>query len=271
VEVGFRSANFAAAKLPGERDSDAAVRLGASWVGGIVAVAKAVQPQVQVFFYNIWAQYNAGFQSISWEMANQLGLADMPSFYERPIQNDLQTMAAYVRAERLTIGTGSELIPWLTPGETPGTDGPHSADPGAAMFNSLIQAFASGATGFNVFDDDGVYDMAIWLAFRDAIALVAPHEDLVMDGIPAPNGTFSRVAPGAVVSAMQAADGSALLIASSTVPPGRPTSFAVRMPFATAGGRLCDLQTGRCVPVAAGGEASWSCEAEGGTVLLLTK
>ena len=155
MEVGYRSANFAAAKRPGEHDSDAAVRLGASWVGGIVAVAKAVQPQVRVYFYNIWAQYNAGFQSIGWQMAEQLGLADMPSFYERPIQNDLQTMAAYVRAERLTIGTGSELIPWLTPGETPGTDGPHSADPGAAMFNSLIQAFASGATGFNVFDDDG--------------------------------------------------------------------------------------------------------------------
>ena len=270
VELGFKSANFAAAKRRGESDSDAAVRLGASWVGGIVAAAKAVQPRVRVYFYNIWAQYGAGFQSISWEKARQLGLADMPSFYERPIQNDLQTMAEYVRDERLTIGTGSELIPWLTPGQTPGTDGPHSADPGAALFNTLIQAFASGATGFNVFDDDGVYDMAIWLAFRDAVALVAPHEDLIMDGFPAPNGTFSQVAPGAVVSAMQAADGSAMLIASSTVPPGRPTSFAVSMPSA-AGGTLCDLRTRRCVPVPADGEAPWSCEAEGGAVLLLAK
>ena len=49
-----------------------------------------------------------------------------------------------------------------------------------------------------------------------------------------------------------------------------PTSFAVSMPSA-AGGTLCDLRTGECVPVPASGEAPWSCEAEGGAVLLLAK
>lgn len=274
IERGFRSANFAKAKFPGERDSEALVRLGASWVAGVAAAARSVQPHIKVYFYNIWARFDAGFQSISWPMAASIGLADMPSYYERPIQNDLRAMAANVRAERLAVGTAHELIPWLTPGQTAGTDGPHSLYPGLALFNSLIHLFCAGATGFNMFDSDGMYDMAMWLAIRDAIALVAPYEDLVLDGRPAPTHTFANVSSSAVVlSAMVSSDGNSMLIASSTVPPGLPAGFTI-VPRARAEGLLlCDLETNVSVgeehSSGAGMNFAWFTPAETGSVLLL--
>lgn len=160
-----------------------------------------------------------------------IGLADEPSYYG--VENGLDVLAGKVRSERLAVGTGSELIPWLTPGATGGTGGPPDINnPGGAMFNMLIQCWANGATGFNVYTSQGVYDMSIWrecyvaislysntyvcmcfpfqiaakcmywsntarylpaVAMRDAIALVAPHEDLVMDGVPSPVSAFSKV------------------------------------------------------------------------------
>lgn len=139
------------------------------------------------------------------------------------------------------------------------------------MFNILIQGFASGMTGFNVFASDGMYDMALWLAMRDAIAAVTPHEDLLCDGAPAPNTTLSSVASTAVVSAMQAKDGSALLIASSTVPHGLATSFTAHAAGADANWMLCDVVTLKFVGASSSGSASWKSEAEDGSVLLFAK
>ena len=71
------------------------------------------------------------------------------------MENGLDELAEKVRGERLAVGTGAELIPWLTPGATGGTGGPPDlADPGGAMFNMLIQCFANGATGFNIYTSE---------------------------------------------------------------------------------------------------------------------
>ena len=116
-----------------------------------------------------------------------------------------------------------------------------------------------------------MYDMALWLAMRDAIAAVTPHEDLLCDGGPAPNTTFSSVASTAVVSAMKAKDGGALLIASSTIPHGLATSFTVQAAGADASWKLCDVVTQKSVDASASGSASWKSEAEDGSVLLFAK
>lgn len=268
IEVGSNSKNFPTVKKDGERDSEALVRLGSAWVSAAVTAAKAVQPNIKVYFYNIWARFNAGYQSISWNMAEKIGLADMPSMYERPIQNDLRALAQNVRDERLTVGTSTELIPWLTPGQTPGTNGPKFAYPCLSMFNTLIQVFCAGATGFNMFDNDGVYDMGLWVAMRDAISLVAPHEDILMDGVPAATSTITNVSSNAIVSAMISADGASILIASSTVPPGRPTSFTVHAPQRSSW--LCDLTTNKSISIE-NGAITWSSTRETGTVLLLSQ
>jgi hypothetical protein len=112
-------------------------------------------------------------------------------------------------------------------------------------------------------------DMALWLAMRDAIALVTPFEDIIMDGVPVPAGTFSTLAPAAVVSAMRGGGGGGgVLIASSTIPQGLPTQFTITVADAGSHWLLCDVATLKFVASANGGAATWSSAAERGTVLL---
>ena len=198
----------------------------------------------------------------------------MPSYYG--VENGLDVLARKVREERVAIGTGSELIPWLTPGATSGTGGlpgGTSAEPGIEMFNMLLQLFGNGATGFNVYGC--MYDGSLWLGMRDAIALVSPYEDVIMDGMPVEPHAFSQLGASAVVSAMvdtgtgTGTSSHRMLIASSTIPYGRPTAFTVTAPYATAEWKLCDLSTNRSAVVSAGGVATWTAESEVGTMLLL--
>jgi hypothetical protein len=122
-----------------------------------------------------------------------------------------------------------------------------------------------------------MYDGSLWLGMRDAIALVSPYEDVIMDGVPAEPGVFSQVASSAVVSAMMdtgtgtgmGMSSHRMLIASSTIPYGRPTAFTVTAPYATSEWKLCDLITNRSVVVSATGTATWTDENEAGTMLLL--
>lgn len=76
-------------------------------------------------------------------------------------RGSLDVLAATVRAERLAVGTSVSLVPWLTPGQSGGTGGPQTADPRSAMFNALIQVFASGATGFNMFTTEVCFAPAL--------------------------------------------------------------------------------------------------------------
>ena len=60
----------------------------------------------------------------------------------------------------------------------------------------------------------------------------------------------------------------AVLIASSTIPPGEPTQFSVRAPGNQSSWRLCDLGTNRSARANAEGVATWASGAEDGSVLL---
>ena len=62
-------------------------------------------------------------------------------------------LAMSVRRERQTVKQGTELIPWLTNGATGGTGGAQTDMPFTAMYNMLIQLWANGATGFNMYTD----------------------------------------------------------------------------------------------------------------------
>ena len=121
-------------------------------------------------------------------------------------------------------------------------------------------------------------DMALWLAMRDAIAVVTPYEDLIVDGVPAPDGVFTHESSPALVSSMMSVSSSktygpgTLLIASSTIPAGLPTAFTVTLP-ALGGGQispgwlLCDLVTLKSV-APTGKSATWKSDNERGSVLL---
>lgn len=215
ASVAHLSANFQARMLPSESHSQASLRIAESWIGGLVSAVNKSQPGIQPFFYGMSANYDRGAGVTTWPMARHLGLSASPSYYG--LENALDNLAWSVRKQRLSIGAGVGLTPWLTPGEGGGTGGPQTADPGGAAFNQLLQLFANGATGFNVFATLGMYDMGIWLGWRDAIELAAAYEDLLLDGAPVADGVLSKISRAGVVSAMEAADGTAIVIASSTV------------------------------------------------------
>ena len=163
VRVGYRSANFAPRKQPGESDGAASVRLAAEWMRQIVVVAKAANPQIVPDLYDVSARYGRGFQVNTWAgLMNDGYVGATPCVYFR--MNCLDQLASQVRAERLAIGdTGKTLRPTMTPGATPGTFGTPQiiwAEPGgaqAAMFNRLIQVYASGATGFSLYTSIGMH------------------------------------------------------------------------------------------------------------------
>lgn len=116
--------------------------------------------------------------------------------------------------------------------------------------------------------------MAIWFAFRDAIALVTPYEDLVVEGVPASTEVFSKVASTTVLSAMTEAPdsgvGKDMLVASSTLPHGQPTVFTLTWAAANASWKLCNLATNVSTPVSASGVTTYTSVAEHGSVLLLS-
>lgn len=113
--------------------------------------------------------------------------------------------------------------------------------------------------------------MDLWLAMRDAIHVMTAHEDLLCDGAPASLTTFTDTADPAVVSGMMKRDGSALIIASSTVPHGKATSWTATVPGADASWLLCDVVTLKSVTVSSSGSAKWTSLAEEGTVLFMSK
>ena len=117
----------------------------------------------------------------------------------------------------------------------------------------------------------GMYDMDLWLAMRDAIAVMTPHEDLLCDGAPASNTTFTDVAEAAVVSGMQSKDGTELLIASSTVPHGLASSFSAHAVGADKSWLLCNLLTLKSAGVSSTGTALWRNPVETGSVYLMGK
>ena len=149
VAVAYKSSLFGDAKHAGESDSAAAMRLAQSWITSAAAAATAVVPEIKNYLYGIEAVYDRGFQITAWPAAAAGGLQASPSYYS--YMGSLDVLASAVRAERQWVGTSVDLIPWVTPGETGGTGGPLTSDPGGSMFNALIQLFANGATGFNAY------------------------------------------------------------------------------------------------------------------------
>jgi hypothetical protein len=272
VKVAANSSNFLERMKehpPGESTRSATcLRIAKSWIGGFVDAARAEMPTVQPAMYTAHAIYDSGFQLTTWPMLASLGFSTEPSYYD--MMNSLDRLAASTRAERLAVGNSTAVIPWLSPGQTVADGGapPENTDPGVSLYNALLQVFASGATGFHLYTHDGFVDMSMWLAVRDAIAMVTPYEDIIMDGTPAPDGTFTNVAPAAVLSAMITAGDGMLLIASSTMPYGRATEFTVATPHALSSWLLCDLSTNESVAAGSDGSATWSSAAENGSILV---
>jgi hypothetical protein len=258
IEVGFLSENFAARKLPAESDGAAAVRVAQLWMSQLITAAQRIVPGLTPDLYDVSAIDGQGYQISSWRFIAALGAPASPCDYYRI--NLLDRLAASVREERLAILASdyprSGLRPTISPGETPGVDGLPlylgSAHTSAysVLKNQLFQMYAAGATGFAYYTQTGMYDMGLWLAMRDVFELITPHEGIILDGLPLATGSVHNCSSHAVVNGMQGLDGS-VLIASSSMPPGKAIAACVRLSAGvtalTDGWRLCDLASNTTV------------------------
>ena len=161
IRDGYKSANFIRRKLVGESDGAASLRFAGEWMKDLVRLAREANPRIVPDLYDVSARFGTGFQTNTWAGLMDDGFAGAtPCEYFR--MNCLDRLAALTREQRLAIGSsGKSLRPTITPGETPGTFGlpPNIDQPGGAegaMLNSLLQLFASGATGFALYTSIGM-------------------------------------------------------------------------------------------------------------------
>ena len=124
------------------------------------------------------------------------------------------------RADRARLPR-SDVLPWLTPGDA-------GTFPGEAFTCALLECFANGSRGVH-FWSGRVWDAETLAAYARALAVVAPVEDVIVDG-KLVSGVASR--PKMRISGMRRGDEMFLLLAdyrsrraktvAVTLPPGPP-------------------------------------------------
>ena len=60
--MAYMSKNFKARQLAGETDSVTSLRMARGWVGGCVAAAKKVKPDIKIYMYWLNARFDRGVQ-----------------------------------------------------------------------------------------------------------------------------------------------------------------------------------------------------------------
>ena len=114
---------------------------------------------------------------------------------------------------------------------------------------SLSPPPVPGASGFSYYSGSDFHDMQYFVSIADAMRLLVPHEDLIIDGALAPLTSSS----GCVASAMGLAG--TYLIGVTPLDLSAPVSFAFRS--ADAGPHdLVDVDTGKVVQRVAGAEVT---------------
>jgi hypothetical protein len=110
----------------------------------------------------------------------------------------------------------------------------------AYVFDLITHTFLNGATGFSTYVYRDFDDMADYLNMARAIALLAPHEDVIVDGELA----FDDIGDvdNAVVSAMQL--NGEYLIAVTPRDPAKPVAFTVHAEQSSRPHTLYDLRHG---------------------------
>ena len=200
-------------------------------------VCTASEGHTAIGFFAARAAQNKGVGVFPWSILSELGQVSQPPYYGQHNTRNLPKMVASLRAEKAALGgSGARMIPWLTVD----TEGPTTP---AGCFDELVHVFLNGASGFSYFSDDDFHDMEYFLKIAEAMRLLAPFEDLIIDGALAVDGVTSS--SGCVISAM-GRDGAVLLgVTPSNV--SEPVSFEFQLANSTGPYQLTDLATGKVV------------------------
>lgn len=125
----------------------------------------------------------------------------------------------------------NDVIPWLTPGDA-------GVFPGSAFRDAVLECFANGARGL-LFWSSRVWDTETLAAYADALRLVCPVEDVIVDGEPVEGITTSPVVR---VSALRKGQTVFLLLADYQAKTGG-APVTVTLPVASPAS-VVDLATG---------------------------
>jgi hypothetical protein len=137
------------------------------------------------------------------------------------------------------------VMPWLTPGDA-------GVFPGWAFRDSLLECFANGSRGL-LFWSSRVWDTETLAAYADAVRIVAPIEDVIMDGELIEGVTTE---PAARVSGMIKGDTMFLLVADySGALNGKFVKITVPI---TRASKVMDLTTKRDAAELAPGASSFT-------------
>jgi hypothetical protein len=226
-----KSANAGARRLPGETDEALADRIAREVMAALVEAVQSASPGTKIALFGAVPAYDHGYQAFRWRILQDLGLIPQPSLYK--FQRRLDRFAEFVRRNRRALPPGYELIPWITTG----TYG--EMDP-ARAFDLITHLFLNGATGFSLYSFDDFDDMADYLYIAEAIGLLVPYEDIIVDGVLALEDIEG--VENAVVSAMQL--NGEYLIAVTPHDPTRPVTFTVHARRTSEHHILYDLRHG---------------------------
>ena len=225
-------------------------------------VCDASDGRAAVGFFAAQARHTAGRDGVGsfpWSILAELGQLSQPGWYGEHNTQNLQKTAAKMKAEKQAVGHGvgsNRVIPWLSTA-TGGYVSPTSC------FDELVHMFLNGASnclytpctrvvlivprtgasGFSYYSDSDFHDMQYFVSIADAMRLLVPYEDLIIDGALAPFTSSS----GCVASAMGLAG--TYLIGVTPLDLTVPVSFA----FHGAGAgphELVDVGTGKVQRVA---------------------
>jgi len=187
-----KSANAQARKAAGESDQALTDRVVDEFVGSFAGAIRENSPDTKISLYGFTAVNTRGWNVITRDLVQKHNLIFAPSLYGS--STNLDQFGAIIRANRLVMPKGQEMIPYITNGCYIFTKSDH-------MFNEVVHTFLNGATGFSYFRDQNIDDMAHLIDMSNAIKLLSPHEDLIMDG----DVAFSDISgtSNATVSAMK--------------------------------------------------------------------
>ena len=144
----------------------------------------------------------------------------------------LRLVGDMTRADRLKLPR-SDVFFWLTPGDA----GPF---PGEVFTWAIVECFANGARG-TPFWSDRLWDAENLAAYARAIRIVAPVEDIIVDGTPVSD---VRTRPPLRVSGMRRGDDFFLLVADYD--PHESKTLEVELPLSKAC-VVTDLGSGKIV------------------------
>lgn len=172
VSTIHQSANAQVRRLPGESDVALAERIVDEFTSKFVNAIRKNSPSTKISLYNEWA-VGKGNKLIDGRLLRKNDIISAPSLYAEG--TSLPILAAAVRANRLVTPRDKELIPWLSLG----TYAFKRAD---SLFDEVVHTLLNGASGISLYTDKDIDDMNDLLNISKAIDVVAPYEDIILDG-----------------------------------------------------------------------------------------